>query len=207
MKGVIPTLLIVIMMLTRTGVAAQDTPVIIPVQDKYYVSGVGVMVTGKIQSGVIKPGMVLEAKGRDRSDTVTVVKVYVNQKEVASATNEEVTMNIKGGVLADLQTGMVLATPGTLKAGRTANAAITLLTKEEGLTTIVKNNASVQVLLYDKTEYANLILKEATELQPGSKTTVQLKFFPGIAVRPNTLVTLKVYGKIIGSGIITAIED
>lgn len=198
--------LILIMFLGMVSLHAQE-PVIVPVKDMFSISGVGVMVTGKIQSGILKPGMMLEVKGRDKSDTVTVSKIYIKQKEVASATNEEVSINVKGVVLADLKMGMVLATPGTLQAGRLASANISLLTKEEGVTTNVKHNASVQLVLYDNTEYTNLLLKDITELQPGSKANVQFKFITGIAAAPGATFTLKAYGKTIGSGRIDSIAN
>lgn len=198
--------LILIMFLGMVSLHAQE-PVIVPVKDMFSIAGVGVMVTGKIQSGVVKPGMMLEAKGRDRTDTVTVSKIYIKQKEVASAAIEEVTINVKGVVLADLKMGMVLATPGMLQAGKLASASISLLTKEEGLTTAVKHNASVQLVLYDNTEYSNVLLKDITELQPGSKADVQFKFVTGIAAVPGATFTLKVYGKTIGSGTINSIAN
>lgn len=199
-------LLIAVMVTGTFSLKAQEGPVMMAVKDLYPVSGMGVMATGKIQSGTVKPGMVLEAKGRDKNDTVTVGKIYIKQKEVASATNEEVTIQLKGVVLSDLQMGMVLATPGTLQAGKLAAANFWLLSKEKGVTNPVKHNTSVEVILYDNVEYANLLLKDVTELQPGSKAIVQLKFTTGIAARPGATFSLKVYGKMIGWGIITTIE-
>jgi elongation factor Tu len=199
-------LLIAIMVLGTFSPRAQDGPVLMAVKDLFPISGMGVMATGKIRSGTVKPGMVLEARGRDKNDTVTVGKIYINQKEVASATNEEVTIQVKGVVLSDLQMGMVLATPGALQAGKLATANVWLLTKEKGVTDPVRHNASVQVTIYDNVEYANLLLKDITEMQPGSKAAAQLKFTTGIAVQPGATFSLNVSGKMIGWGIITGIE-
>jgi elongation factor Tu len=199
-------LLIAIMVVGSFSLKAQEGAVVMPVKDVFSISGMGVMVMGKVQSGTLKPGMVLEAKGRDKNDTVTIVKIYVNQKEVIAATNEEVSINVRGIVKTDLEMGMVLATPGTLQAGKLVTANIWVLSKEKGVINPVKHNTSVQVTLYDNVNYANLLLKDVTELQPGNKAIAQLKFTTGIAARPGATFSLNVNGKMIGWGIINGIE-
>src|SRR5688572_27825864 len=134
------------------GPAQVDSPVL-PVKDAFSISGYGLMVTGKIESGIIKPGIKLEARGRgDKVYTLTVGKIYINNKEVSQAVkDDEVTLQAKGVTGSEVRMGMILSAPGSFQTVQLAEASVSFpaITGENP----VKDRLSVQVLLHGNTEF------------------------------------------------------
>jgi elongation factor Tu len=106
------TLLILSLLLTLlVPVKAQnDVFFIMPVEDAFNISGRGVVVTGKIESGIIKTGDVIEIiGGTNQPKTTTVTSIEKSGKMLDTAiTGDYVGLLLRGIEKTDVSRGMVL---------------------------------------------------------------------------------------------------
>src|SRR5687767_13719137 len=145
---------------STTASLSQEGSPVLPVKDAFSILGYGLMVTGKIESGISKPGIKLEARGRgDKVYTLTVGKIYINNKEVSQAVkDDEVTLQAKGVTGSEVSMGMILSAPGSFQTVQLAEASVSfpVISGDNP----VKDRLSVQVLLHGNTEFATLLLKD-----------------------------------------------
>lgn len=83
-----------------------DKPLRLPLQDIYKISGVGTVPVGRVETGILKPGMtVLFAPGNLTTEVKTVEKHHEQLTEAHPG--ENVGFNIKGINAKDLKRGYV----------------------------------------------------------------------------------------------------
>lgn len=114
----------------RLVCAPQDF--LMPVEGTSSIAGRGTVVTGSIESGVIKPGDEIEIVGirKTQKTTVTGVQMFHKDMEVGEA-GDNVGCLLRGLKREDVQRGQVICKPGTIKPTTKFQASIYALTKEE----------------------------------------------------------------------------
>ena len=180
--------------------------IIFPINDLFKIAGFGTMASGKLVSGILKPGMDLEVKGRgEKTFTVTIGMIRKNNKEQTEAVRgDDVVIQLKSEDVSEIKMGMVISTPGTLESTKIAEVTVDM-SSEGGLTLPVKTNSSVQVIIYDRTEFATIVIKNGNDIKPGGKAEAILKFSTPVAMSLNTIFQLKSGGKTIATGSVTKI--
>jgi elongation factor 1-alpha len=104
-----PTLFEALDMLTPTQKPV-DKPFRMPIQDVYNIQGFGVVVVGKVEAGVIKPG----TKGviNPGNFVVEIKKIETHHKEIPEAVpGDNVGINVKGVEKTQVKRGFVLGDP------------------------------------------------------------------------------------------------
>jgi len=84
----------------------KDTPLRLPLQDVYKISGIGTVPVGRVETGIIKPGMVVTFAPGDLSTEVKSVEMH--HQELTEATpGDNVGFNIKNVSVKDVKRGFV----------------------------------------------------------------------------------------------------
>lgn len=115
------TLLTGLAMVLPTGAAAQadpDGPFRMTVLDAFTVTGVGTVVTGRIEQGTVSVEDAVELVGPDGATATVVLAMEQFRRVVETASaGDDVGLVLEGVEVDDVQRGMVLAAPGTVDPG------------------------------------------------------------------------------------------
>lgn len=110
--------------------ADPDRPARLPVDRAFHLKGLGVVVTGTLTSGVIRPGDILEVlpRARDGNDHVRVrsIQVHGQSRDQAEA-GERTSLQVTGMALEDLARGLQLGTPESFASTTSLLGRFTLL--------------------------------------------------------------------------------
>jgi selenocysteine-specific elongation factor len=101
-------------------------PARLPVDRAFHLKGLGVVVTGTLASGAIKPGDTLELLPKGEKVRVRSVQVHGQPREQAEA-GERTSLQLTGVALDDLARGMQLGLPEAFQATTSVLARFTLL--------------------------------------------------------------------------------
>src|SRR3990172_1081554 len=112
---------------------AIDQPFLMAVEDVFGIKGRGTVLTGRIERGVVKVGETVEIVGvrPTKSTTVTGVEMFNKTLQTGEA-GDNVGCLLRGVERDDVERGQVLAKPGSIKPHTHFEAAVYILTKEEG---------------------------------------------------------------------------
>ena len=103
-----------------------DRPARLPVDRAFHLKGLGVVVTGTLASGSVRPGDTLELLPRGERVRVRSIQVHGQSRERADA-GERTSLQLTGVALEDLARGMQLGTPEAFEVGTSLLARFTLL--------------------------------------------------------------------------------
>ena len=110
-----------------------DKDFLMPIEDVFSISGRGTVVTGRVESGVIKVGNEVEIVGIRDLQKTTVTGVEMFQKELDQGqAGDNVGCLLRGIDKTKVERGQVLCKPGSIKPHKKFKGAIVSLTKEEG---------------------------------------------------------------------------
>ena len=110
-----------------------DKPFLMPVEDVFSIKGRGTVVTGRIETGVIKVGEEVEITGitATKKSTVTGVEMFRKMLDQGEA-GDNVGILLRGIDKEAVERGQVLAKPGTTSVHTSFESEVYILTKEEG---------------------------------------------------------------------------
>ncbi|CEG58176.1 elongation factor Tu [Legionella fallonii] len=110
-----------------------DKPFLLPIEDVFSISGRGTVVTGRVESGIVKVGEEIEIVGiRDtQKTTCTGVEMFRKLLDEGRA-GDNVGVLLRGTKRDEVERGQVLAKPGTIKPHTKFEAEVYVLSKEEG---------------------------------------------------------------------------
>jgi selenocysteine-specific elongation factor len=103
-----------------------DRPARLPVDRAFHLKGLGVVVTGTLASGTVRPGDTLELLPRGERVRVRSIQVHGQPRERAEA-GERTSLQLTGVALEDLTRGMQLGTPEAFEVTTSLLARFTLL--------------------------------------------------------------------------------
>ena len=110
-----------------------DKPFLMPIEDVFTISGRGTVVTGRIESGIVKTGDALEIVGINDTTTTTCTGVEMFRKSLDEGRAGENCGVLLRGIERDaVERGQVLAQPGSITPHTEFEAEIYVLSKEEG---------------------------------------------------------------------------
>ena len=116
-----------------TPVRETEKPFLMPIEDVFGIKGRGTVTTGRIERGQVKVGETVEIIGlRDTRETVvTGVEMFKKLLDSGIAGDNVGTL-LRGIERIDVERGMVLAKPGSIKPHTELDAEVYVLKKEEG---------------------------------------------------------------------------
>ena len=110
-----------------------DKPFLMPIEDVFSISGRGTVVTGRVETGIVKVGEEVEIVGiKDTKKTVvTGVEMFRKLLDQGQA-GDNVGALIRGVGREEVERGQVLCKPGSIKPHTDFSAEVYVLSKDEG---------------------------------------------------------------------------
>ena len=185
-----------------------DKPFLMPVEDVFSISGRGTVVTGRVESGIIKVGEEVEVVGlRDtQKTTVTGVEMFRKLLDQGEA-GDNIGALVRGLKRDDVERGQVLCKPGSVTPHTEFNAEVYVLSKDEGgRHTPFFANYRPQFYFRTTDVTGEVILPEGTEMvMPGDNVTIGVKLIAPIAMDPGLRFAIREGGRTVGSGVVSSI--
>ena len=110
-----------------------DKPFLMPIEDVFSISGRGTVVTGRVETGIVKVGEEVEIVGiKDTQKTVvTGVEMFRKLLDQGQA-GDNIGALIRGVGREEVERGQVLCKPGSIKPHTDFTAEVYVLSKDEG---------------------------------------------------------------------------
>ena len=110
-----------------------DKPFLMPIEDVFSISGRGTVVTGRIETGIVKVGEEIEIVGLRPTQKTTCTGVEMFRKLLDEGrAGDNVGILLRGTKREDVERGQVLAKPGSIMPHTNFESEAYILNKEEG---------------------------------------------------------------------------
>jgi elongation factor Tu len=185
-----------------------DKPFLMPVEDVFSIKGRGTVVTGRIETGVVKVGEEIEVVGIKPTvkSTVTGVEMFRKMLDQGQA-GDNVGILLRGLGKDDVERGQVLAKTGTAKPHTEFEAEVYILTKEEGgrhKPFFTGYRPQFYIRTTDVT--GEIGLPEGVEMvMPGDNAKMTVKLIAPVAMAEGLRFAIREGGHTIGAGAITKV--
>ena len=185
-----------------------DKPFLMCVEDVFTIEGRGTVVTGRVERGLLKKMEEVEIVGlKDTRKTVaTDIEMFRKLLDSASA-GDNVGVLLRGTTKEEVERGMVLAKPGSIKPHTKFKAEVYVLTKDEGgRHTPFFTNYRPQFYFRTSDVTGTLTLPEGIEMvMPGDNVSVSVELQKSVAMEKGLKFAIREGGRTIGSGIVTEV--
>jgi len=193
-----------------TPVREVDKPFLMSVEDVFTISGRGTVPTGRVERGVLNRGMEVEIVGlRDvpRKTVVTDIEMFRKSLESAQA-GDNVGLLLRGIERKDIERGMVIVQPGTIKPHTKFYGEVYILSKEEGGRHTPFFNGYRPQFYFRTTDVTGVVtLNEGTEMvMPGDNVSVNVELIQPIAMEEGLRFAIREGGHTVGAGVVTKIN-
>ena len=187
-----------------------DKPFLLPIEDVFSISGRGTVVTGRIESGVIKVGEEVEIVGiRDTvKTTCTGVEMFRKLLDQGQA-GDNVGILLRGVKREDVERGQVLAHPGKVKPHVRFEAEIYVLSKDEGgRHTPFFDGYRPQFYFRTTDVTGSCKLPEGVEMvMPGDNVKAEISLHAPIAMHEGLRFAIREGGRTVGAGVVAKIIE
>ena len=187
-----------------------DKPFMMPIEDVFSISGRGTVVTGRVETGIVKVGEEVEIVGihpEVRKTTVTGVEMFRKLLDQGQA-GDNVGALIRGVARDEVERGQVLCKPGSIKPHTDFASEVYVLSKEEGgRHTPFFANYRPQFYFRTTDVTGTVELPEGTEMvMPGDNVALGIKLIAPIAMDVGQRFTIREGGRTVGAGVVSAID-
>jgi elongation factor Tu len=185
-----------------------DKPFLMCVEDVFTIEGRGTVVTGRVERGILKKMEEVEIVGlKDTRKTVaTDIEMFRKLLDSASA-GDNVGVLLRGTTKNDVERGMVLAKPGSIKPHTKFKAEVYVLSKDEGgRHTPFFTNYRPQFYFRTSDVTGTLTLPTGIEMvMPGDNVSVEVELQKSVAMEKGLKFAIREGGRTIGSGIVVEV--
>ena len=181
-----------------------------PVEDVFSISGRGTVGTGRIERGRIKINEEVEIVGikPTRKSVVTGIEMFQKLLDEGQA-GDNAGLLLRGVDKNELERGMVIAKPGSIKPHTKFEAQVYILKKEEGgRHTPFFNGYRPQFYFRTTDVTGSVTLPEGVEMvMPGDNLTVAVELIAPIAMDENLRFAIREGGRTVGASSVTKIIE
>nr|YP_009538710.1 translation elongation factor EF-Tu [Lepocinclis ovum]AYQ93730.1 translation elongation factor EF-Tu [Lepocinclis ovum] len=188
---------------------------LLAVEDVFSITGRGTVATGRIERGKVKVGEIVELVGLKptRSTTVTGLEMFQKSLDEALA-GDNIGILLRGIQKNDIERGMVVAKPGTIKPHVKFDSQVYILTKEEGgrhtpffegyrpqfyvRTTDV--TGKIESFRADDESPTQMVM-------PGDRVKMQVELIQPIAIEKGMRFAIREGGRTVGAGVVLKIIE
>jgi len=190
---------------------AVDKPFLMPIEDVFTITGRGTVTTGRVERGQIKVGDEVEIVGmreETRKTVCTGVEMFRKLLDYAQAGDNIGTL-LRGVDRREVERGMVLAKPGSIKPHTKFNAEVYVLTKEEGGRHTPFFSGYRPQFYFRTTDVTGVInLPEGVEMvMPGDNIQMAIELITPIAIEEGLRFAIREGGRTVGAGVVTGINE
>jgi elongation factor Tu len=182
---------------------ATDKPFLMPVEDVFTITGRGTVTTGRVERGQVKVGDEVEIVGlreQSRKTVVTGVEMFRKLLDYAEAGDNIGTL-LRGVDRKEVERGMVLAKPGSIKPLTKFKGEVYVLTKEEGGRHTPFFGGYRPQFYFRTTDVTGVIeLPEGVEMvMPGDNIQMSIELITPIAIEEGLRFAIREGGRTVGS--------
>ncbi|PKQ00303.1 MAG: elongation factor Tu [Alphaproteobacteria bacterium HGW-Alphaproteobacteria-13] len=185
-----------------------DQPFLMPIEDVFSISGRGTVVTGRVETGIVKVGEEVEIVGiKDtKKTTVTGVEMFRKLLDQGEA-GDNIGALIRGVGREEVERGQVLAKPGSITPHTEFTSEVYVLSKDEGgRHTPFFANYRPQFYFRTTDVTGEVILPEGTEMvMPGDNVQLSVKLIAPIAMDQGLRFAIREGGRTVGAGVVASI--
>ncbi len=189
-----------------------DKAFLMPIEDVFSIAGRGTVVTGRIETGIVKVGDNLEIVGLRPTPLVTIctgVEMFKKTLDGGQA-GDNVGILVRSLKREDVSRGQVIAKPGTVKTYKKFLAEVYVLKKEEGgrhTPFVVNYKPQFFIRTADITGTITSLKEGAEMVMPGDNTTVTVELMAPVPMAEGLRFALREGGKTVGAGVVAKIIE
>ena len=186
----------------------KDKPFLMPIEDVFSISGRGMVVTGRVERGVLKVGDEIEIVGIKPTQKTTCTGIEMFRKLLDQGeAGDNIGVLLRGTKREEVERGQVLAAPGTITPHTMFNCECYILTKEEGgRHTPFFSNYRPQFYFRTTDVTGSIELPSGTEMvMPGDNITMTATLIHPIAMNEGLRFAIREGGHTVGAGVVSKI--
>jgi elongation factor Tu len=180
-----------------------DKPFLMCIEDVFNIEGRGTVVTGRVERGELLKMSEVEIVGlkETRKTTATDIEMFRKLLDKASA-GDNVGVLLRGTKKEEVERGMVLAKPGSIKGHKKFKAEVYVLSKEEGgRHTPFFTNYRPQFYFRTSDVTGTVALPTGIEMvMPGDNVSVDIELIAEVAMEKGQRFAIREGGRTIGAG-------
>jgi elongation factor Tu len=187
-----------------------DKPFLMPVEDVFSITGRGTVATGRIERGKVKVGEEVEMVGLGAAKKTVVTGVEMFRKLLDEGfAGDNVGLLLRGVAKDEIERGMVLAKPGSIKPHTKFKAEVYVLTKEEGGRHTPFFNGYRPQFYFRTTDVTGAAqLPEGVEMvMPGDNVQMEVELISPIAMEKELRFAIREGGRTVGAGVVTEVVE
>jgi elongation factor Tu len=187
-----------------------DKPFLMAVEDVFTITGRGTVATGRVERGSLQVNTEVEIVGiRDTRKTVcTGIEMFRKLLDSAQA-GDNCGLLLRGVDRKDIERGMVICKPGSIKPHTKFDSEVYVLSKEEGgRHTPFTTGYRPQFYFRTTDVTGTLHLPEGVAMvMPGENITMKVELLAPIAMEQGSKFAIREGGRTVGAGTITKVYD
>jgi elongation factor Tu len=194
-----------------TPVRDVDKPFLMSVEDIFTITGRGTVATGRVERGRLKLGEEVEIVGlrpQGKRTVATGIEMFRKILDEAVA-GDNIGVLLRGVEREDIERGMVLAKPGTIRPHTKFVAEVYILTKEEGgRHTPFFTGYRPQFYFRTTDVTGDIKLADGVEMvMPGDNITLEAALITPIALEEGQRFAVREGGRTVGAGVVAKILE
>jgi len=185
-----------------------DKPFLMPVGDVFTISGRGTVVTGRVDRGIVKVGEEVEIIGIRPTTKTVVTGVEMFRKTLDEGrAGDDVGLLLRGIKREEVERGQVVAKPGSITPHTKFEAAVYVLTKEEGGRHTPFFSGYRPQFYFRTTDVTGVAtLPEGVEMvMPGDNVKITVELITPIAMEEQLRFAIREGGRTVGAGVVSKI--
>ena len=187
-----------------------DKPFMMPVEGVFSIAGRGTVATGRIEAGKIKVGEEVELVGLHDTIKTTVTGVEMFRKLLNEGlAGDNVGLLLRGTKKEEIERGMVIVKPGSIKAHKKFRCKAYVLSKDEGGRHSAFLSGYRPQFYFRTTDVTGIVTLPAGRemVMPGDTVELTVELISKIAMNKDLHFAIREGGRTVGSGVITEILD
>lgn len=187
-----------------------DKPFLMPVEDVFSIEGRGTVVTGRVETGVIKPMDEVEIVGMGEQRTVVCTDLEMFRKKLTETIAGDNTGALLRGVKREeVRRGQVIAAPGTVTPHTKFEAEVYVLDKSEGGRHTPFFSKYRPQFYFRTTDVTGVVtLPDNIEMvMPGDNVTITVELIDAIAMDEGLKFAIREGGRTVGAGVVTKVVE
>ena len=185
-----------------------DKPFLMPIEDVFSITGRDTVVTGRVESGVVKVGDECEIVGLrpTQKTVVTGVEMFRKMLDQGEA-GDNVGLLLRGTKKEEVERGQIICKPGSITPHTDFEAEVYILTKEEGgRHTAFFSNYRPQ-FYFSTTDVTGTITLPADKemVLPGDNVRISVQLIAPIAMDEGRRFAIREGGRTVGAGVVSKI--
>jgi elongation factor Tu len=188
-----------------------DKPFLCAVEDVFTITGRGTVATGRVERGTLNVNTEVEIVGlKDAAMKTVCTGIEMFRKLLDSCqAGDNVGLLLRGVDRDQIERGMVIAKPGSIKPHKKFDAEVYVLSKEEGgRHTPFTKGYRPQFFFRTTDVTGTLDLPEGVQMvMPGENTKMNVELIQPVAMEEGSKFAIREGGRTVGAGTITKVHD